>query len=111
MWDMGKGKPVNTNDTKLDNGGIGYHFLGNDGKSNVTYNLYTGRGLFNTVANIQNMFVHEYFGHGFKGWNDDNRSHYKVYELQMSHSTWRDVTIDYQTHLLEACQPYLYHKN
>ncbi len=82
-----------------------------NGKIKVTYNFDMGGDLWNTVANIQNTFVHEFYGHGINKWGDANSNHYKVYDLQQTHETWKNTTKDYQDYIKEVAKPYYYNKN
>ena len=68
-------------------------------------NLY----VYSTVSNVQNLLgAHEFIGHGIKGWDDLTNSHYKAYEFQMEHSTWKGTTEAFKTHILKIYSDYIY---
>lgn len=49
------------------------------------------RKLFATLSNVQNLLgVHEYIGHGVKGWSGSN--HKLVYKNQFKHPSWKRTT-------------------
>lgn len=49
------------------------------------------RKLFATLSNVQNLLgVHEYIGHGVKGWSGSN--HKLAYKNQFKHPSWKRTT-------------------
>ncbi len=61
-----------------------------NGKINITVYLYKGSAdsELRTVSNVKNVLgVHEYNGHGKKGYGDKTKDHSKAYEMQFTHST------------------------
>jgi hypothetical protein len=64
---------------------------------------------YSTVSNVRNLLgAHEFIGHGIKGWGDENKTHYKVYEYQMKHSSWMGTTPAFKNHIQKNYQDYLY---
>ena len=62
-----------------------------------------------TVENIQNAVgIHEFLGHGFLGYKAEYPDHFKAYELQFNHSTYKKTTKDFKTHVEDN---YRRHKN
>ena len=86
---------------------------GVSGKSLVTANIVVGgekdnRHLYSTVSNVQNMLgAHELLGHGIKGWGDRTKTHYKTYEFQMAHPSWKSTTPEYKVFMNKAYRNYL----
>jgi len=69
----------------------------------VTVN-FTGQksGNLSTVSNVQNALgVHEFQGHGVKMFAIGGGSHYKAYEFQMSHPSWRGTTPSFKKFMNE----------
>ncbi len=60
------------------------------GKIRVTFNG-DNKEYLSTVENVQNVFVHEFKGHGLLQFNGDNL-HYGAYKTQMEHSTFNKIT-------------------
>jgi RHS repeat-associated protein len=64
---------------------------------------------YSTVSNVRNLLgAHEFIGHGIKGWRDENKAHYKVYEYQMKHGSWMGTTPAFKNHIQKNYQNYLY---
>jgi hypothetical protein len=79
----------------------------NDGSIKVSMNI-NAPGHLNTVANAQNTLgIHEYQGHGIKGWGNGKGNHHKVYELQIFHSTFRQTTLDHQLRIIDSFNKYV----
>jgi RHS repeat-associated protein len=97
---------INTYDETASHQGV-------NGKSLVTGNIVVGgkkdnRFLYSTVSNVQNMLgAHELLGHGMNNWGDRSNNHYKVYEFQMAHPTWRNATPQYKNFMNAMYQRYL----
>jgi len=69
----------------------------------ITYNLNNEfRPMINTVENVQNLFVHEASGHFVHGYDANKGLHYKAYQLQISHPTFKATTPYFQQQILEA---------
>ena len=65
--------------------------------------------LYSTVSNVQNLLgAHEFIGHGVKGWGDVTKDHFKVYEFQMKHSTWKGTSEAFKTHTQKNYRDYIY---
>ncbi|WP_299455145.1 hypothetical protein [uncultured Microscilla sp.] len=68
----------------------------------------------NTVSGAQNTLgIHEFLGHGVKGFGfndkeeyDPNGTHYKAYDLQRNHSTWKKVPASFRKDYLERAKKY-----
>ncbi len=61
-----------------------------------------------TVSNVQNLLgAHEFIGHYEKGWGSSTGTHYKVYEYQMKHASWKKTTPYFQQYMFELYQDYL----
>lgn len=82
------------------------------GKSIITATIHKGENsnlnLYSTVSNVQNALgAHEAIGHGQNGWGDATKTHYKVYEFQMSHPSWTNTTPQFKTTINNLYQKYL----
>ncbi len=72
-----------------------------DGTIKVTVN-FSGKSNSNlsTVSNVQNALgVHEFQGHGIKRFHIGGGPHYKAYELQMSHPSWKSTTESFKNYM------------
>lgn len=90
------------------------HFKMEDGSSRVTVMRGKYFNELNTVESIQNFLgVHEYYGHGIKGYSGENPivyggTHYKAYEAQRNHPTYnhlnseqkQEIDIRIKTHMM-----------
>ncbi len=64
------------------------------------------------VETIQNYLgVHEYIGHGLKGYSGDNKNHWKAYDDQIKHPTFNKMPKDLQREVMDRRKEYLYHEN
>ena len=80
-----------------------------DGKISLSAIIFPkeNKEMSSTVSNVQNMLGdHEYTGHGIKGWGNETRTHYKVYEYQMSTPSWNKTTPNYQRKMRERYNYY-----
>ncbi|EAY28980.1 hypothetical protein M23134_00134 [Microscilla marina ATCC 23134] len=84
----------------------------------IKVTIVTKRGIvnadLNTVSGAQNTLgIHEFLGHGVKGFGfndktsyDPNGTHYKAYDLQRKHSTWKKVPASFRKDYLERAKKY-----
>jgi len=80
-----------------------------DGQIKLTARtLFNDKRLISTVSNVQNALgVHEYIGHGIKGYGDATGDHYKAYELQFQHKTWNKTTPYFKNYMRKNYEDYL----
>lgn len=72
-----------------------------------------GNNLKPTVENLQNIFVHEEGGDVLKNLGSDPKEHIKVYQYQMSHSTWIGTTPyfkEYEKYMLKQYENQVPHQ-
>lgn len=61
------------------------------------------RYLFSTTSNVENLLgAHEKIGHGQKGWGDATFTHYKVYQFQFNHPSWKNTTTDFKNNEIKT---------
>jgi len=91
--------------------GASHQNMGEKG-SKVTMNR-NFTSILNTVENAQNTLgAHEILGHGINGiGGDSSGEHYKVYQIQMSHSTWGNTTLSYKAMIAKKYLELLYKEN
>ncbi len=112
-----EGEPAGVNDPERPTGpantavkGVtSYRGKASEGTIKVTVN-FTGQrnSKLGTVSNVQNALgVHEYQGHGVKRYAIGGGPHYKAYELQKQHSSWKRATPAFRNYMNEN---YIDHK-
>jgi hypothetical protein len=53
-----------------------------------------------TVSDVQNALgAHEFQGHGIKRYHIGGGPHYKAYELQMAHPSWKNTTKSFKSYM------------
>ena len=71
-----------------------------------THDTLTKCRTFSQTGNIQNLYVHEFVGHFVKGFGDATKTHYKVYELEISHPTFNQCTTKYKENAIDFYNTY-----
>lgn len=75
----------------------------------ISINIQRTSSELTTVSNIISALgVHEYTGHGINRWRDGNKQHYKVYELQFKHSSWKFTTNGFKSYMVDNYLDYTY---
>jgi uncharacterized protein RhaS with RHS repeats len=65
-------------------------------------NRRLNQGYKTTVENLQNAVgIHEFLGHAIMLYGKGNGPHYKAYELQFAHPTWKKVGDSFKQDMLE----------
>ena len=85
---------------KANDGHTSEAFANRTNVNTITYNLQSWTGGKEeegskhnpTVANLQNIYVHEAGGHFKNGWSNSSNEHAKVVKFQMNHSSWQQTT-------------------
>ena len=67
--------------------------------------------LYNVEAIQSYLGVHEYVGHGQKGYSDDKKTHWKAYDDQLKHPTYSKMPKDLQQEVLSRHKEYLQKEN
>ena len=122
VWDgksvPGGSIPSGFNDPERSNGpantavkmsGNTFHGNAADGTIKVTAIFKNSRNSYlSTVSNVQNALgVHEYQGHGVERFALGGGPHFKAYELQKSHSSWKNTTLYFKNYMEGNYKDYL----
>ena len=63
-----------------------------------------------TIANIRALTIHEGYGHGVKGYHDDNKNHYKAYQASIDSRYWESTTYKFKYHAVTQMWTYYYYE-
>jgi hypothetical protein len=79
-----------------------------NGEYMVTFNLAYSDKIFNTVENVENMGVHEITSHGDNKTGDYAKTHYKAYEAQFNHPSWKGTTNYFKSYMVDNYLDYTF---
>lgn len=103
--------PISAKDYKHNDPNPGVNFANtvHEGKYfRVSANIKTMADYLPFVANIVSALgVHEFTGHGVNKWGDKTLTHYKAYELQFKHFSWKNTTDYYKAYMVYNYLDYL----
>ncbi len=78
-----------------------------DGQIRVTVQKNSNTTDLFSVESIWNYLgVHEYYGHGIIGWSGSTNTHYKCYEAQMKHPTFKKLRPEQQKDIRDNYKKY-----
>jgi len=87
-------------------GNARYHGIEN-GKHHVNFDI----GEYEwTVENIRATFIHELEGHGFNGYTDKLKNHYKAYFKTMDSKYWNRTTPAFKKNTVKSMYDYYFYE-
>lgn len=63
-----------------------------------------------TIGNVQNLTIHEAFGHGVMGYGDATSDHHKAYFVQIDSQYWGNTTAKFKHFMVKHMWHYYYYE-